>query len=183
MKTFLLTLLLLHSSLSFSHCRDQVYEDLGNRMDQWETRFYGTLGIGPWLVWPISVVTGGAAVVVMVPVIAAIFVTGKVYNNSYLRLNVSDVDVTKIEDAEMKKIIERVFKADFKKLTSETDKNKKAERILQIIAAGNENEELCPKKLVENKNQEITEESEEEEQFKYKYLNLKHVRSYVRARL
>lgn len=183
MKTFLLTMLLLHSSLSFSHCRDQVSEDLGNSMDRWETRFYVSLGVGPFTMWPIAAVTGAAGIVIMVPIVAAIFVTGKVYNNSYLRYNISDLDGTKIAEEDMKKIVARIFKKDLKKVTNEDEKNKKIEKILDIIAAGNENEELCPKKLVKNKNETNVENEEVEEHFTYKYMTLHHIRSYVGARL
>lgn len=177
MKTFLLAILLLHSSLSFAHCREQVYEDLGHRMDLWEQRFYVSLGVGPFTLWPIAAVTGAAGIIIMVPIVATILVTGKAYNNSYLRYNISDLDGTKVEEAEMKKIVERIFKHDLKKITSEEDKNIKIDKILEIIATGNENEELCPKKLVN------VDPASEEEEFNYKYLNLHRIREYVRARL
>lgn len=163
--------------MSFAHCRDQVYEDLGHKMDLWEQRFYFSLGVGPFTLWPIAAVTGAAGIVIMVPIVATIFVTGKVYNNSYLRYNISDLDGNNVDEMEMKKIVERVFKRSLKKIESEEDKDKRIDKILTIIAEGNESEELCPKKLLKNKDET------EEDIFRYKYMSLKRIQDYVQARL
>lgn len=176
MKVILLTCLLFFSSLSQAHCRDQVAEDLGHKMDLWEQRFYVTLGVGPFTMWPITAVTGTAGVVIMVPIVAAIFATGKIYNNAYLRYNIVDLDGNKIDEVELKKIVERVFKKDLKKL-AEKSKQEKLDKMLAVIADGNESEELCPKKIIG-----IDEETEENI-YRYKYLNLKRIKNYVRNRI
>lgn len=176
MKTFLLAALLLFSSLSHAHCRDQVSEDLGHRMDLWEQRFYIALGVGPFTMWPIAAVTGAAGIVIMVPIIATIFATGKVYNNAYLRYNVVDLDGNKIEEEQLKKIVERIFKHDLKKLDEKT-KDEKLTKMLEVIAQGNETEELCPKKTVG------VDEETQEDIYQYKYMNLRHIRDYVRKRI